>query len=415
MANQRSVLSAIAGARPVKNRWALLGLLLGLVLLIAAVVYAQTGGDPGPPPGIDMNNAQDAGYVLVDPYTGIEVRDENGNTIPVYCDGTWCFAQTTPGFEFNGCLNTDGAVCITSSNSPEADAWLDDYLVWMWEELGGSACQSWDTCPWEFPADAITGCAPWDPACQPTATPGATATPGGTPEPTPGVPQCDPPWITTGQISVIGLDGNGEGGKIAPPNPVVVGQDPEQRGADVGVQIQIPPVVLHWYEAEQHLECKKDVQGNGDGCPGPASRYDNNWDESKIDNPQWEERTTWECIEHTQTFPDPLSVANVQVSLTGASRDYILNELSQAYPGAHLKHPDFGYQFPGPGSVDGAMNVIWQMVIPNIPVADPGDYVTTVSGWTAGTPVSAPRQFSASLGTFHTYFLRVTLGPAFSP
>ena len=54
--------------------------------------------------------------------------------------------------------------------------------------------------------------------------------------------------------------------------------------------------------------------------------------------PNWKTVTnTWyECVEHTQTYPDFLDSAQVSVSLTQASRNWILNNLAQAYPGAHL-------------------------------------------------------------------------------
>ena len=74
------------------------------------------------------------------------------------------------------------------------------------------------------------------------------AVPGGCPPgmvlptPTPPSSVCPAPFIQTGPIQVTG--GSGDGGKIAPPNPVVIGQDPERRGVDVKVNALIPPSLI---------------------------------------------------------------------------------------------------------------------------------------------------------------------------
>jgi hypothetical protein len=99
----------------------------------------------------------------------------------------------------------------------------------------------------------------------------------------------------------------------------------------------------------------------------------------------------------------------VSISLTPESRAWILTDLAQAYPGAHLLHPDFSYSFPGPGSLLGNQSVTWTTTIPRIQTADPGDYETSVTVRTTGTAVSAPRQAQVSLGQFLVELVRVTL------
>ena len=155
------------------------------------------------------------------------------------------------------------------------------------------------------------------------------------PTPTPPSSVCPAPFIQTGPIQVTG--GSGDGGKIAPPNPVVIGQDPERRGVDVKVNVLIPPVVYHYFETIRHddLVCAWDSTGLGSGCPGHPR--DSRW---KTDMDTW-----YECIEHTQVFPDYLASAQVSINLTPASREWILTDLAQAYPGAHLLHPDFSFSF----------------------------------------------------------------------
>jgi hypothetical protein len=230
------------------------------------------------------------------------------------------------------------------------------------------------------------------------------AVPGGCPPgvdiPTPPPPPiCPAPYIQTNPIQMTG--GSGEGGKIAPPNPVVIGQDPEQRGVDVQVNVLIPPVVYHFFEPVPHTElvCAPDETGQGAGCPEHPG--DPNW---KTEVNIW-----YECVEHVQAFPDTLNLAQVSIRLTAASRNWILTELAQAYPGAALLHPDFSYSFPGPGTLLGDQSITWTTTIPRIQTADPGDFATSVFVRTTGTPVSAPRQAQVSLGQFMVELVRVSL------
>jgi hypothetical protein len=217
--------------------------------------------------------------------------------------------------------------------------------------------------------------------------------------PTPVPPICQAPFILTSPIQVIG--GSSEGGKIAPPKPVVIGQETERRGVDVQVKVLIPPVVYHFFEAIRHEDqvCAQDSAGLGSGCADHPR------------DPQWTTtvHTWYECREHIQVFPDYLASDRVAVDLTPSSRNWILTDLAQAYPGAHLLHPDFSYAFPGPGSLQGDQSVSWTKIIPSIQTADPGDYTTNVTIRTAGTLVSAPRQVQVGIGQFTVALVRVSL------
>lgn len=220
--------------------------------------------------------------------------------------------------------------------------------------------------------------------CPPGARP---AQAGGPPRPT----SCPAPFLRTGPIVIQG--GSGQGGKIAPLRPVVVGQDPERRGVDVQVRVSIPPVIQHTFQAvpQERRSCVP-APGNGSGCPGfPGNRNYNTRIERWVD-----------CVEHTRAFEDRLASAVVSIRLDEVSRRIILTELAQAYPGAHLIQPDFTFRFGGAGSQ-------WSQLLPNIPTADPGRYQVTVSVRTTGTPVSAPRSVSGGLGSFVVELLRVTL------
>ena len=223
-----------------------------------------------------------------------------------------------------------------------------------------------------------------------------SAAPGGCPPTPPVLPpaevSCPAPFVQTGPIAISG--GSGQGGKIAPPKPVVVGQDPERRGVDVQVSVRVPPVVYHFFVKVKHEEksCAHATNAPGEGCPGHQG--DTHY-RTVLD--VW-----YECVEHTQSYADHLASAQVSISLTQASRRWILTDLAQAYPGAHLIHPDFSFSFGG-GSAS------WSQVIPKIQTADPGDYAVRVFVRTTGTPVSAPRSASAGLGQFPVALVRVSL------
>ncbi|MBL8080496.1 MAG: hypothetical protein JNM55_21170 [Anaerolineales bacterium] len=210
--------------------------------------------------------------------------------------------------------------------------------------------------------------------------------------PTPTEIECPAPYIQTGPISISG--GSGDGGKIAPPNPVVVGQDKDKRGVDVQVNVHVPPVIYHYFVKIPHQEesCRRDPSGHGGGCsdhPGDPNYKSvvNVW---------------YECEEHTRSYTDRIASVVITINLTQESRQWILTELAQAYPGAHLIHPDFSFSYGGGGAS-------WSKIIPGIQTADPGNYRVNVTARSTGTPVSAPRSASAGIGQFLVELVRVTL------
>jgi hypothetical protein len=291
----------------------------------------------------------------------------------------------------------DGQVNIWSALSPAflleiVHMSLDaGYLVTaLWLYLHGVECATIPGgCPpgWDDPGD------PGDPPAPPT--PSA----------------CPLPSITYDPVSAAGE-------KVAPLYPVVVGQDPERRGADVELRVSIPPVILTWYEEDITHICRHTEGGNGGGCPGPGRRYERvigadgnatTWSPSMENNPNWRVITQVECIPHVEVFPDFLDTASLQINLSPESRNWILTSLAQAYPGARLKRPDWQFAFPGPGELQGGEVVAWSQFIPNIQFADPGLYGMRVSGRTTGTAISGPRVFDLPLNEFTVDLLRVTL------
>ena len=140
--------------------------------------------------------------------------------------------------------------------------------------------------------------------------------------PAPGVvnpPSCASPFTTTGPISITGGSGAGDGGKLAPLHPVVVGQDPQRRGVDIQAQVLVPLITYHYFETVRHVQL---VCLSGPVIPT---------------NPACHEHVSITCVEHTRTYTDSISAVTINLSLTAESRQWILTSLEQAYPGAHLK------------------------------------------------------------------------------
>ncbi len=234
-------------------------------------------------------------------------------------------------------------------------------------------------------------------------------------------PSCAAPYTTTGPITVTGGPGAGDGGKLAPLHPVVVGQDPQRRGVDIQAQVLVPLITYHYFESVRHEEllCLSGPANSGNhGCPGPASNYANgaSWTRSAIwNNKNYEQvHIYFECIEHTRTYTDYVRAATINLSLTEESRQWILTSLEQAYPGAHLKHPSFSFSYPGPGSLAGN-SVFWTKTITSIPVEDPGWWAVTVNVLTTGTPVSGARFVTVPIGQFLDELVRVTLTSGSQP
>ncbi|MBE0411364.1 MAG: hypothetical protein IBX69_16700 [Anaerolineales bacterium] len=244
--------------------------------------------------------------------------------------------------------------------------------------------------------------------------------PGGCP---PGIddpenPQIPPPPTACPQPSLTSDPVHASGEKVAPLNPIVIGQDPERRGVDLNIQVSIPPVIFTWHETITTYTCRYEAGGEGEGCPGPGYRYQQvigedgsptTWDSSMEDNGNWQVITNVDCIRHVEVFTDYLAYAYLRVNLSPESRQWILTHLAKAYPGARLKRPDWQFTFQGPGSLDGGGAVSWSQLIPRIQFSDPGQYTMRLVGLTTGTTVSTPRSFDLPLNPFSVDMLRVTL------
>jgi hypothetical protein len=248
--------------------------------------------------------------------------------------------------------------------------------------------------------------------------------PGGCPDLVvdfPETPTCPAPFITQEQPTLVIQ-------KVAPDNPLVVGQDPEKRGADIQASVTIPPVILTWYEEIQDPPtCEYDASGNGSGCPGPGSRYDNNWDPSMEDNPNYEVVDgEIHCIEHVEIVPEPISYVQANAQLNPESRYWILNDLATKYYEAYIHQGRFNL-IPEMAQIDGGCGgngvCSASVQIPNVPFADPGTFDLRMWVYTAGVnfnwngvniPLTQPRVLFEQNDT-QVYVTLVTLIPVSGP
>jgi hypothetical protein len=201
-----------------------------------------------------------------------------------------------------------------------------------------------------------------------------------TPPPPPGTPSCPSPRVIPGAITFSAE-------KVAPNYPLVVGQDPNRRGADVRFHASVAPTIYITYEAQPEYRCAPRAGSpGGNGCPVNTRR--------EIDE--------WVCIEVQQSFNECIASARGSASLSDASRDWILHELSNRYPGAYLHNPDFGF-----GTSGGACQ--WSDTANNVQFADPGYWDLSVRGRTSGTPVSGPRNFGGGAGTLEVWLKEIAI------
>jgi len=225
-------------------------------------------------------------------------------------------------------------------------------------------------------------------------TPGDCANvPGGCPQnaslPTPPLlPSCSTPIVKSGAITVAAK-------KLAPSNPLVVGQDTAKRGVDLTWEVRVEPSV-YIYGVSVPVMGKVCVSWDGKGTSNcTTSKGEDGILQQKI--------IRYDCELRTQLYPEGLKWVTPSASLSQTSRDWILNTLSIMYPNAYLHHPTFSFAGnPGTGSFQGN-TFVWDFTQTHIQVADPGHFDLVVVGATTGTPVSSWRGFSKTGGQFPVY------------
>ncbi|PKO16649.1 MAG: hypothetical protein CVU39_07445 [Chloroflexi bacterium HGW-Chloroflexi-10] len=189
--------------------------------------------------------------------------------------------------------------------------------------------------------------------------------------------------------------------KIAPNNPLVVGQDTQtRRGADVQVSVVIPPVIFTWYEPiyEEYEVCATPTPYGTPVCTT--------------------ESIFKECRQHIEQLPDSVASLQASASLSADSKAWIQSKLGQTHYGAYVHQESFTL-FPGyghwAGGCDNGGTCRANGTALQIPFADPGTFNLQLRGTTSGTSfmgmlITQPRTFNAD-GTLQVY---VTL-PALVP
>jgi hypothetical protein len=225
--------------------------------------------------------------------------------------------------------------------------------------------------------------------------------------------------------------------KMAPEKPLVVGQDPAKRGADVQLSVTIPPLIFTWYqEIQDPPVCRFAGDGSGKGCAGPGSRYkavkDANgnsisWSPSMENNPNWRSIDgAIHCIKHVDTVPEPILSVQSTATLSPESRSWILGHLASVYYGAYIHRAAFDL-VPGMGQATGGCGgdgvCSAAVLIPRIPFADPGTFSLQMWVYTAGAvwhwngmsfPISQPRTLYKD-SSLDVYVTLVSLVPAGAP
>lgn len=207
-----------------------------------------------------------------------------------------------------------------------------------------------------------------------------------TPQP-PGSPSCAAPTVTRGAISA-------KAALVAPAKVLVVGQDPEKRGADLRFELTIGPTIVTYEELEQTgTEQYCDLKGyTTRNCPKGHLK----------------ERPIYECVQHTLSYCEPPTWVMAEATLRQSSRDWILGDLQWYYPGAYLHKPDWSWR-GGSGGCDGSNTYRWTLNVQKAQIEDPGWYDLKVRGATAGTPVTTGRSFVETGGAFDAWLMMTTV------
>ena len=191
-------------------------------------------------------------------------------------------------------------------------------------------------------------------------------------------PRCPSPVVTVGTISTDAF-------LVAPNHVLVVGQDPDKRGADLQYAVTIEPTIYEWWTerwvCDRHGE---DEDGNETCIEGH-----------------------WVCDYHREDLCEPLAWVQESADLTPESVDKIENELALYYPGAHVYDGHHGWNPPPAGAC--SPTFYWNNIEERVQVRDPGLWNLHLNGCTQGTKVSDRRCFNETPGSFPAYLMQTTI------
>lgn len=230
---------------------------------------------------------------------------------------------------------------------------------------------------------------------------GLPATPEVESEPTPTEPPTCPGPSVTQSNPTLSISPS------APPYPVVIGQDPDKRGADVSGNVSIPPVIFTWYEPiyDEVESCSAAGPNATTNCTRPNGQ-------PGVLKSNMELK---ECKVHRESLPERINTVNARAELSGASRDWIVNDLGSKWYGAYVHQGSFNLaQY---GTMDNGCNAggtcTASLQAMQVPFADPGLFNLSIIVGTNGTywngqQITPPRMLTGR-GDIKVYVILPTL------
>lgn len=200
---------------------------------------------------------------------------------------------------------------------------------------------------------------------------------------------------------------------VAPNSPLVVGQDPEKRGADIRVEVTLPPTIHDYYlPVPVYQDVQRCIPAEGDE---EAAELDCKTNESSASNDgTWKtvrEIVRFDCQHRLDVYAEPISNLAAQARLTQASQKWIEQGLAAVYYGAAVLQKSYSL-IPGLGaahaSCDASKTCRATASVARVPFRDPGTFSLELTVQTSGTPVTSGRVLNGN-GQLEVYFLSVRL------
>lgn len=226
----------------------------------------------------------------------------------------------------------------------------------------------------------------------------------------PASPQCES-YFTLGEITLVAT-------KDAPSNPVVVNQDPNRTGVDLTWTVNILPTVYTYgvwqiIPYPNHGDCKSlnaeclVNQSDKPCCTGLYCEPNNPNSGNGTCSVDPNYPPLWDCVDSSLEFREDIVAITAKAVLTESSRNWILNDLSRAYPGTTLQHPEWSFLNTKTCKWDHDI-CIWTHTEGHVPIVDPGWYDLLITGTTEGTDYTPPRVFTVINGTFGVWLVEST-------
>ena len=208
--------------------------------------------------------------------------------------------------------------------------------------------------------------------------------------------------------------------KVAPTNPVVVGQDPYKTGVDLIWTVNILPTIYTYgrWEAipypdsgncqNENAECNINESGKSCCLSLKCDSRDNPSGNGICVRDYAMYPDIYDCVDHSITYREDIASLEPKAILTTASRNWILGDLARAYPGTSLRHSDWGFRATEPCIWNGSI-CVWTHIEGHVQVVDPGWYDLMITGTTTGTNITLPRLFTLTGGHFGVYLVETSI------